>query len=343
MEWYLVCTSDFYYQNRIFDIDSEQNRDNCYYPYFLLKKLLQENGCSLNTYDYYSKDKTNAYGLLFFEIPADYERICGEHTNVKKLLVLFETVMIYPLNWNMSAHEKFDLIFTWNDELVDGIKYIKANFSNTFPASICRNPSEKEKFCTLIAGNKRAHSTIDLYSKRLEAIRWFERFHPLEFDLYGIGWEEYVFPNVKFVKGLNRFKFLKRLFAPNFPSYRGRIESKRPILEKYRFSICYENFRDVTGYITEKIFDCFFAGCVPVYWGANNVTDHIPPDCFVDKRKFATYEELYDFLITMDERTYCSYLDNIEAYLRTEQAYPYSSDYFARTLVKQMLAFDVEK
>ena len=44
--------------------------------------------------------------------------------------------------------------------------------------------------------------------------------------------------------------------------------------------------RDVLGYITEKIFDSFAAWCVPVYWGASNVTDYIPEGCFIDRRKF---------------------------------------------------------
>lgn len=338
MDWYLVCTSDFYYENRIFNISSKQNRDNSYYPYFLLKKQLQEKGCLLNTYDYLPKDNATGYGLLFFEIPADYERICEEHQDVKKLLVLFECEMICPLNWDMKAHEKFDTIFTWNDDIVDGKKYFKINFPNPFPAGISRDVSRKEKLCTLIAGHKRAHSPLDLYVKRLEAIRWFERFHPEEFDLYGMGWDRYVFPNVRFVKFLNRSKTLTRLFAPRFPSYRGQVESKRPVLEKYRFSICYENFRDIPGYITEKIFDCFFAGCVPVYWGANNIFDHVPAGCFIDKRAFASYEALYEYLTAMDEATYLGYLDNIETYLRSEQAYQYSSEYFVETLVGHMLA-----
>jgi hypothetical protein len=42
------------------------------------------------------------------------------------------------------------------------------------------------------------------------------------------------------------------------------VDSKKNTLEKYKFSICYENARDIPGYITEKIFDCFFAGCVPI-------------------------------------------------------------------------------
>jgi hypothetical protein len=49
----------------------------------------------------------------------------------------------------------------------------------------------------------------------------------------------------------------------NYLSYKGKIDSKKDTLEKYKFSICYENARDTPGYITEKIFDCFFAANSP--------------------------------------------------------------------------------
>ena len=35
--------------------------------------------------------------------------------------------------------------------------------------------------------------------------------------------------------------------------------------------------REIPGYITEKIFDCFLARSVPVYWGPGNIADHVPP------------------------------------------------------------------
>ena len=36
----------------------------------------------------------------------------------------------------------------------------------------------------------------------------------------------------------------------------------------------------VKGYITEKIFDSFFAGVVPIYWGAENITDYVPKSLY---------------------------------------------------------------
>lgn len=44
---------------------------------------------------------------------------------------------------------------------------------------------------------------------------------------------------------------------------------KIKFLEDYRFVIALEN-SDTKGYVTEKIFDTFLAGCIPIYWGSNN-------------------------------------------------------------------------
>ena len=123
------------------------------------------------------------------------------------------------------------------------------------------------------------------------------------------------------------------MLKPNFPSYRGKVDSKKETLKKYRFAICYENARDIPGYITEKIFDCFFSACVPVYWGANNIQEYIPKECFIDKRDFATYEELYVFMKNMSDKEYLNYLKNIENFLNSSKSYQFSSEFFVNQII----------
>jgi hypothetical protein len=72
--------------------------------------------------------------------------------------------------------------------------------------------------------------------------------------------------------------------------------------------------------VTEKIFDCFAAGTIPIYWGASNVEDYIPKDCFIDRRNFAGMEELYAFLKVMDKETYEGYLTRIRTFLNSDAA-----------------------
>jgi hypothetical protein len=104
-------------------------------------------------------------------------------------------------------------------------------------------------------------------------------------------------------------------------------------MQMYRFSICYENIRDVPDYTTEKIFDSFFSGCVPVYWGPPNITKYIPEDCFIDRQKFSSHEELYRFMTSMTESEYLAYQERIAAYLTSEHAKPFSAESFANTIV----------
>ena len=137
---------------------------------------------------------------------------------------------------------------------------------------------------------------------------------------------------------MNRSTLIRKLCTRKFPSYRGTVETKHDVLKKYKFSICYENARDVPGWITEKIFDCFLAGCVPVYWGPNNVTHHIPERCFIDKRNFDTYERLYEYMAKMTDEKYCDYLAAIESFLQSSKAYPFSIDYFIKTLTREIIS-----
>lgn len=44
------------------------------------------------------------------------------------------------------------------------------------------------------------------------------------------------------------------------------VKDKHQWLENYKFNLCFEN-SSYPGYLTEKLFDAYNAGCVPIYWG----------------------------------------------------------------------------
>lgn len=328
---YLVCVSNFYYNNKIFDIHSSQNRDHSYEPYFMLKEKLVSAGIDLNTYDYFKPSDDNEYALLFLDIPEQFEAIAERHPAAKKYLVLLEPES-WRRNWDANTHKRFDRIFTWNDDYCRDDRYTLIRFPYFFPSEKSSFDTVKTGFCTMIAGNKRSNHPRELYSKRIEAIRWFEHNHPDEFDLYGMGWDEHVFTGPRLIRILNRVRLARRLCAEHYPSYRGMVPNKKEVLSKYRFAICYENMRDLPGWITEKIFDSFLAGCVPVYWGAGNVSDHIPSGCFIDKRKFSTYEQLYDYMKGMTVDDYQQYMDNISEFLNSPRIRQFSAESFADTI-----------
>lgn len=334
-----LWVSEPYSGDELFNENSPLNRDNCLVPAQLLKNELGKMGWECHTQDIYKDNKSTPTIVLFGDIPLLPVDMLLDNwkSRVQKWVILQECEVIMTHNWEVNRHAQFDKIFTWHDDLVDGRKYFKLNFTNLFPRNISNGLYRKEKLLTLIAQNKKAKHPLELYSKRLEAIRWFEKYHPNEFDLYGIGWDEYTFEGIRPVRALNKLRLFRKLFAGHFPSYKGRIERKKPVLEKYKFAICFENAKDIPGYITEKIFDCFFAGCIPIYWGANNVTDHIPKKCFIDKRDFDSYEKLYEFIKGMDDITYQRYINNVQEYLNSPMSYEFTAECFAKTIINGLV------
>lgn len=217
----------------------------------------------------------------------------------------------------------------------------KINFPNPLKIPLVDGWQGRDRFCCVIAGNKsvRQYDPRELYSERLRVIRWYERHAPQDFDLYGIDWD--LPPPMPGLIGKvykRVWRLLSRVFRVQpFPSWRGKVERKRDVLQRTRFSYCYENVRDLPGYITEKIFDAFFAGCVPVYWGAGNVTDHIPADCFIDRRQFADTAAVHAHLKAMTEAEYRGYQERIAVFLASPAAYPFGAEYFAETVANTVV------
>lgn len=328
---YLVGNGVF--NNSIFDLTCTSNRDDCYEPYLLLKSKFFAHGISLNTADLFDESQA------IFEI---HMNVHSAETNAKGYLLRLEASQVLSANGNSAKLGNYQKVFTWQDDLLDGDRFIKINLPNQIRVPVIDGWGSRGKFCCMIAGNKTVakNDYRELYSERVRVIRWFETHAPADFDLYGVDWDLYSPPcNGPLGKlFLHLSRYLSRVikFRP-FPSYRGRLTRKRDVLVHTRFSICYENLRDLPGYITEKIFDCFFSGCVPVYWGASNVTDYIPADCFIDRRKFSDTESVYNYLKQMTEEEFCGYQERIAAFLRSEAAHAFSAEAFAETIVRTIV------
>lgn len=326
-----IVVSKYLQKNVIFDKHSNLNRDNIFNKYVELQKEFMNYGYMLATNDINLIEESQI--ILYFDMP---KKIPDKNKIKNSYLIIRESLLIRADNYDENKHLCFNKIFTWDDNLVDNRKYFKLNFAHLFPKTINKNLRMKENLCILIAGNKSVNHPLELYSKRVEAIRWFEKNYPNDFNLYGVGWDKYRFTGPKIIRALNRVPYFPQIFAKiineNYLSYKGMIDNKKEVMEKYKFSICYENAKDIPGYITEKIFDSFFAGCVPIYWGANNVTEHIPKECFIDKRDFSSYEKLYNFIKNIPDETYKEYLNSIENYLNSEKSFQFSSVGFAKQI-----------
>lgn len=318
-----------YLDNRIFDLKNPAlNRDDCLRPFFLLREKLKTKGYDLQTQDHISPESADL--VLYNEMP---KPIPANIAKNKSYIVLFESELIRPDNWMLDNHKNFRKIFTWHDPLIDNQKYFKINFPNPI-MDITVQDKKREKLVTLISGNKTCGHFLELYSKRLEVIRWFEKNHSEDFDYYGVGWEFSI--SMWWQKVFRKLKLLK--FIPQNPSkcYRGKVKSKNETFKNYQFSICFENGRDIDGYITEKIFDCFNAGNIPVYWGPANIEKHIPRNTFIDMKNFKSNTELYSFLKGMTLEEIRKYQNAISDFLKSKDAYLFSNESFVEILSEEI-------
>lgn len=227
----------------------------------------------------------------------------------KMVLFLWEPPTVEKEGYDFEVQKLFDKIYTWDDDLVDGVKFFKFHYPELRDNRAELVAFAEKKLCTMVATCFSSKHPKQLYSERKKIVQFFED-KPGLFDLYGRGWEK------------------KKLV-----NWRGPTSDKIETIRKYKFSICYENMRDVRGYITEKIFDCFAAHNVPVYWGASNVEQYIPSDCFIDRRNFTSDKDLLLFLQTMKKEEYEGYLERITAFLGSEKAMLFSIDHFIETFL----------
>ena len=309
---------DAYLGDRLFDPSACKIGQNLLLPNIIFKQKMETIGYSVHTIDMYRKGEADI--VLFFDIPNDSIRTISSPIQLLKYLLkkkwkrdyFYQAIKFYPreklflqinepptvnsMSYDVRYHNFFKRILTWNDSLVDGEKYYKFFIPQYKPENIVCLSAKDKKFLTMIVANKSSKFAQELYSARRDVIEFFETKKEGLFDLYGIGWEKCGYKN-----------------------YKGRTEKKLTTLSQYKFSICFENVKDIPGYITEKIFDCFFAGTVPIYLGAENIKDYIPENTFIDARQFQSKDEMLDYLLHISEEQYELIQNNIVDYLNSDQ------------------------
>ena len=235
--------------------------------------------------------------------------------------ILSENNYIHPDNSNIDLLKKYNHIFSWDTNLIDLGLATKIQLAHPMGKVIIDGYEKRDKLVVLFGSNRSLrgwHPKNNLYTERVKTIKWFEDNAPNDFALYGKKWNMSGRLPTRLGGLIHSFeKKLPFKYFP-FPSWKGVIANKQDILIHSRFSIVYENIRGLKGYITEKIFDAFVAGNVPVYWGAENINDYIPNKCFIDRRSFKNHEELYHFLKNMPEAQYLDYQRYIKNFIENE-------------------------
>jgi alpha(1,3/1,4) fucosyltransferase len=259
----------------------------------------------------------------------------------KKLyLFLYESPAYRPDNYWRWLYRDFEKVFTWNPKLADGRKVIQMWHTVKIPSPFSINLAEKTKFCVAITSQKYLSHPRRLDAERRSILRCFEGQHPDQFDLFGARWDRIYFTGrlSRLNMFLHRFykQFPKFFRVDRHPCYRGIVPVKNPVMRSYKFAITYEN-SVFPGYVTEKIFDAFFAGCVPVYLGAPDVADYIPPETFIDRRNFGSDEDLYRYMSSLPEKEYLAYVSAIDEYVRGDRIQLFGGENLTQIFLREIV------
>jgi hypothetical protein len=326
-------SSEAFYNNALFnESDPLLNRDNCLSPFIYLKKYLESQGYETNTADYLMRREIEGDLNVYISI--------GIESNIKKLrrrknvvmssFYVLEPLVVAPSLYRSlkSFRKEFRHVFVHSPEILEKLCGVERNTLEKFCWPQTENSviaeywkNKDRKFLAMINANKKPMKNVgELYSRRIEAVRYFGEYGDI--DLYGYGWGKCLlyWPYLR-----NRKVILS--------AYQGSVKSKYETLSKYRFAICYENMR-LAGYITEKIFDCLFTGTVPVYLGAPDIESYIPADCYIDMRKFKDFGGLRDYLHWISEDEIEKFRENAKMYLESDAYRKFTKEDFSRVILK---------
>ena len=108
------------------------------------------------------------------------------------------------------------------------------------------------------------------------------------------------------------------------------VQKYRP----YKFVICFESAKQ-KGYISEKIINSMLSNCIPIYYGADDITEHFNEKCFINANKFKQFDECIELIkkIDKDDKLYIKMLE--EAWLNNNKLSPwFSIGLFVETMKK---------
>jgi alpha(1,3/1,4) fucosyltransferase len=289
-------------EDKLFDLsDPILNRDDQLLAMSRLRDVVKDNGYHLTTADRLQLGPDNGGGD-YYSMGLRPDNALLQAHNIKSCgYVLMEPPVVAPdLYANLSSISKqFERVYLHNTHgngySLAGIRkesLRKLYWPIPYRGVLTKHWSRRDRSKKIVAINghhKPISKNQELYSKRIEALSVFSKYDAA--DLYGRGWDSWLTGcNLWIPYLLNRSSLMK--------IFRGSSKSKYETLSGYDFCLCFENMR-MDGYITEKIFDCLYAGTIPLYLGAEDVTAYIPDNIFVDCRKFYSWEDLLKHVQSM--------------------------------------------
>lgn len=350
---YIDPPSHHFLSDRLFT-DSGKLGDDLMAPYVTLQNFFTRKGIPIHTADLMpDEDNEQLKIYLSLGILDNYKKLSKRKDVIVSSFFAMECPIVDPQQYKKmrEAQHYFKHIFSWGE--IESLEYFigekisleKFNWPQSFNQVHEQYWSKtNRKFLMMMNSNKLpAVYWQELYTERMRAVEYFSRTNDI--DLYGRGWN---LPTNKMGKSKIPYTFRKwkydlvTLWQKYFPPpllvaarkvYKGEADSKSEIMSNYNFALCFENMI-IKGWLTEKIFDCFYCGTIPVYYGIPDIDQRIPTNCYIDMRQFKNYQALKTYLKSLSQDDIQAYRDNAKAFLASDAYQPHSKEVFVDIIVK---------
>lgn len=292
-----------YLEGRLFDADNPRlNRDDYLRPFITMKARLNEMGVGVETADALFRNgagpgqEYHSFGML-----DNLDRVSA-HPGVRlRSFVVFEPPVVAPQLYDALPEltRRFERVYVHNTHGdgyslggVSAAKLRKLWWPQQYDDVLEKHWQKGERLpkAVVVNNNKRPRrSENELYSVRIQAVAELAPRNAV--DLYGGGWDRFL---------LRESRLRWRMWKPALRHrrvlrsvWKGAPASKFDVLARYEFCLCLENMR-MDGFTTEKMWDCLYAGTIPIYLGPRDIASMVPPRCYVDASQFGSWGEAWD-------------------------------------------------
>jgi len=346
----IVPYSREYGRNRLFEISGPLNRDHSLQVWHELRDRCRRLGWDMQTAD----DLVQAFDACLMLDPSPAKlRSCRDDVLRRSVVQFCEPPDVCPQQYE-DQHLRFlaprcHTVYCCNRGLCDTYGFRQhAWYVDSYPGRANRiAPAKDRDGVCLIATNKFSRHPESQLAFRLSLARAIAQDPELQrhFRLYGRDWltgagilRKHLPSSAVTDRVLGRVErkipwngVLKKV-------YRGVAATKGGVLSTARFNLIVENMY-WDGYVTEKIFDAFQFGCVPIYFGASDVQAHVPAELFIDGRRFAEPLEAIRFGLSLEEA-------ELDRRIQAGQDWLRSADFnsrFGRMTYVEMLCADLSR
>lgn len=226
-----------------------------------------------------------------------------------KHLLQAEPAIEVPEQWNVNNIQKYSTILSWNRKFIKEHKgTLNLKFIHGCPGCnsyyfLEKHLPYRERINGILCLNKvnYTNNVGDIYYLRKEVMEGMPDIPGFEKHIY------------------SRSPWGGSMYQGSIPFYHSHYENLKKIGE-YKFCLAFEStYHEYYSFdfITERMFNCFKAKTIPIYFGCYNIESHVPKNLFIDYRDFNyDHKLLAEYLANFPEQ---KWIDMTEAAFEWQQ------------------------